>query len=82
MIDERRARFAEPHRDDAREHNVVRSTTLISITRQSNATTASVSAGEPVDSSLQEPLLKRSAIVHCVRPANTSAIGPRLPATY
>src|SRR5439155_26366089 len=49
-------------------------TALISITRQSSATTALISAGEPVASGDHCPVLKRSSRATLVRPAKMSAI--------
>src|SRR5579859_645409 len=50
-------------------------TARISITRQSNATTALASTGAPVLSVVHSPTANFSAITAPVRPANTSAIG-------
>src|SRR3954471_10320349 len=49
-------------------------TALISITRQSNAMTALISAGEPVDSVAHWPASKRDSRATWVRAAKVSAI--------
>src|SRR5690242_20255676 len=49
-------------------------TALISITRQSNATTALISAGAPVESVDHSPASKRDSRATLVRPAKVSAI--------
>src|SRR3954463_130530 len=49
-------------------------TALISITRQSKATTALIKAGEPVDRGFHSPASKRDSRATLVRPAKVSAI--------
>src|SRR4051812_5763940 len=49
-------------------------TALISITRQSRATTALIKAGDPVESVFHSPASKRASRATWVRPANVSAI--------
>src|SRR4051812_37910394 len=49
-------------------------TALISITRQSKATTALIKAGEPVDRVFHSPASKRDSRATLVRPAKVSAI--------
>src|SRR5829696_6381207 len=48
-------------------------TDLISITRQSQATTALIRTGEPVASGLHSPVSKRASRATLVRPAKVSA---------
>src|SRR3954469_16730031 len=54
-------------------------TALISITRQSNAITALIRAGDPVASVLHSPVSNRASRATLVRPAKVSAI-PSSPA--
>src|SRR4051812_37678398 len=49
-------------------------TALISITRQSKATTALIKAGEPVERVFHSPASKRDSRATLVRPAKVSAI--------
>src|ERR1700760_984088 len=49
-------------------------TALISLTRQSNATTALIKAGEPVESGFHSPASNRASRATLVRPAKVSAM--------
>src|SRR5664279_4974813 len=49
-------------------------TALISLTRQSNATTALIRAGDPVDRIFHSPASKRDSRATLVRPAKVSAM--------